>query len=188
MADDFTRRFQYGLSDLPVEPPDDPNAMFSPNGFTAIGMQRAGQAQHMPAQFRLPARRMPPPYPGQRGLAPGGGQLPEIPVPPWWKYVGPMLDAAQLLPNILESRARGKRRSNGNACHERYEEEEAECRRNNVDPAHRDFLSGCITRAEDRRNMCLRNGGRPHPDEPAKWRAGSDKNPGDEEVWRNPDR
>lgn len=107
MADDFTRRFQYGLSDLPVEPPDDPNTLFSPNGFTAIGMQRAGQAQHMPAQFRLPARRMPPPYPGQHGLAPGGGQLPEIPVPEWWKFVGPML---QILPRMATGSGGGAER------------------------------------------------------------------------------
>jgi hypothetical protein len=103
MPDDFTQRFQYGLNDLPLEPPDDPNTLFSPNGFTSIGMQRAGSAQVIPAQFRVLGRGMQPPgwYPNQgRGLAPGGGPVTEIPMPEAWKTLktwGP------LLPEILRS-------------------------------------------------------------------------------------
>jgi hypothetical protein len=103
MPDDFTQGFQYGLNDLPLEPPDDPNTLFSPNGFTSIGMQRAGSAQVIPAQIRVPGPGMQPPgwYPNQgRGLAPGGGPVTEIPMPEAWKTLktwGP------LLPEILRS-------------------------------------------------------------------------------------
>jgi hypothetical protein len=103
MPDDFTQGFQYGLNDLPLEPPDDPNTLFSPNGFTSIGMQRAGSAQVIPAQFKVLGRGMQPPgwYPNQgRGLAPGGGPVTEIPMPEAWKTLkkwGP------LLPEILRS-------------------------------------------------------------------------------------
>ena len=35
---------------------------------------------------------------------------------------------------------------------------------------------------------CIANGGRPSSDEPRQWRAGSDKNRGDEEISKNLDR
>lgn len=46
--------FGYGLNDLPLEPPDDPNRLRSPDADTSIGMQRGGQAHFIPAQSQLP--------------------------------------------------------------------------------------------------------------------------------------
>lgn len=88
------------MNNLLLEPSDDPNTLFSPNGLTSIGMQRAAQAQVVPAQFRTLERGMQPPgsHPGQGGgPAPGGGPVTEIPIPEWWKTWGPAL------PEILRS-------------------------------------------------------------------------------------
>jgi hypothetical protein len=112
MPDDFTQRlFQYGLNDLPLEPPDDPNILFSPNGFTSIRMQRAAGTQVIPVQFRSLGRQVAPPgfYSGQgRGLAPGGGPVTEIPMPELWKTWGPVLGAiAKTLPSLMTGSGSG---------------------------------------------------------------------------------
>lgn len=102
--------FRFGLANLPLEPPDDPSALLteqrddpsalhSPADFVSIGMQRAAEAQVVPAQFRNSVRRMWPSssYPGQGGgLASGGGPVTEIPMPESWRRWGP------LLPEILQ--------------------------------------------------------------------------------------
>jgi hypothetical protein len=190
MPNDFAQRVPFGLNDLPIEPPDDPNTLFSPDGFASIGARRTSEGPVIPARYVR--RTYPGPaggiFPNQLGANPSVTKIPAPSIPDSWKILGEMMFGTQWLPIILENRARGKSRSRDDYCHERFTEEEAECRRNNVDPAHKDFLRGCIARAEDRRGKCISNKGRPHPDEPAKWRAGSDANPGDEEVWRNPDR
>jgi hypothetical protein len=188
--------FRIGLSNLPLEPPDnpstllteqrdDPSALYSPADFVSIGMQRVGEPQIVPAQFRSLGRQVAPPgfYPGQgRGLAPGGGRVTEIPMPEWWKTWGPAVQ--EMLPSVLMARRLGKKID----CHKRYEDEEAECWKNKDDYAHPDFLDGCLKTAAERRSGCIANGGRPSSDERPKWRAGSDKNPGDEEIYKNPDR
>lgn len=144
MADNFTRQFQYGLNNLPVEPPDDPNTLFSPNGFTSIGMQRVGQAQVVPAQFRVPLRR-PLPHPAQPGLAPGGGQLPEIPVPAWWKFVGPML---QVLPRIGNGPGVGGGREEID-CDKEWREARASCVEELAKPFPNKTMTGGYTNVED---------------------------------------
>lgn len=181
MAEDFTPRLPYGLSDLPAPPPDDFNPLYPPNDLASMGMQRAGEAQLVPAGFRLPLRRMSPPYPTQGGLAPGGGQLPEIPVPDWWKTWGPALGTGlQILPSIAAGRARRRgggatrsrsqaRDGDGDWCYQRYLQETKECDDNKDDYAHPDFLSACKRRATERWDHCNRNGGRPSPDEQFKW-------------------
>ena len=65
-------------------------------------------------------------------------------------------------------------------CYERNEDEVARCLARNRDPAHRPFTRGCIDRAAARRDLCIRNGGRPDPDEPLEW---SDR---DENTGINP--
>jgi hypothetical protein len=185
MADDFTQRFQYGLNNLPDEPPDDPNILFSPNGFTSIGTQRAAQAQVVPAQFRNSVRRMwsPGSYPGQGGgLAPGGGPVTEIPMPEWWKTWGPVLQ--EILPDLHPMAALGRERrrrgasagsrsqardDDGDWCYQRYLQELKECADNRDNYAHPDFEAACKKRATERWDKCNRNGGRPHPEEPLKW-------------------
>jgi hypothetical protein len=93
MLGNLTRGLRYGLNNLQEEPPDDPNSLFSSDGFTSIEMPGAGEAQVIPAQFRNGPRTWPPgAYPGQGGgLAPGGGPVTEIPMPGWWKKWGPVL-------------------------------------------------------------------------------------------------
>lgn len=82
MADDFAERFQFGLSDLPAEP-DDFNPLRPPGGPASMGTPPV-----VAAGFRLPIRRPAPvgPYPGPRWPAP------KIPIPEWWKALGPALE------------------------------------------------------------------------------------------------
>lgn len=127
MPDDFRETFPYGLSDLPLEPPDDPNALYPSADFLSIGRQRGAGAQFVPAQFRLPRPHQAPvgPYPAPAWPAPG--PAPEIPIPDWWKKWGPALGAAvQILPRIT-SGSFGGGDPNGPGCKEEWDEERAFC-------------------------------------------------------------
>ena len=155
--------FRFGLSNLPLEPPDDPSALlteqpddldtlFSPNGFTSIGMQRAARAQVVPAQLRLPVRRMPPPgsYPGQGGgLAPGGGPVTEIPMPEWWKTWGPALGAiAQSLPSLMTGSGSGAERDTPE-CKEEWADARDFCAKELAKPFPDTYRTGGYTNVED---------------------------------------
>lgn len=58
-------------------------------------------------------------------------------------------------------------------CYEREAREKARCRKR--DPS---FLFDCLQRAAIRRDLCVRNGGKPRPGEPGEWSGG------DEEIGR----
>jgi hypothetical protein len=76
----------------------------------------------------------------------------------------------------------GSRTSSGNReddCYKRYEEEEKDCDERYWRTTAKGQNRACKDRAKTRWDMCNRNGGTPHPDEPSQW---GDK---DEEVWRN---
>jgi hypothetical protein len=68
-------------------------------------------------------------------------------------------------------------------CYRRWEEERQECYDDDWIHAHPDYLPGCLKRADERRDSCIRNGGQPHPREPLKWDPDDD-----EESWINHDR
>ena len=55
-------------------------------------------------------------------------------------------------------------------CYERWEEESARCSQW-TDFKDWGAVSGCQERAAIRRNMCVSNGGSPHPNEPPEWSA-----------------
>jgi hypothetical protein len=74
---------------------------------------------------------------------------------------------------------RGRRKDDDDYCYERYLAEMARCAERKDDYAHADFRPACEDRATTRRDMCVRNGGRPDPREPREW------GPEDEEIWRN---
>jgi hypothetical protein len=200
--------FRYGLSNLPLEPPDnpgalltdqpdDPSALYSPADIASIGMQRAGQGQVVPARFGFrprPGQGPLGPFPNQGGLAPGGGQLPDIPIPEAWKTLWPML---QLLPSFHPMAALGGERRRRNAaassrsrareedgdwCHQRYQQEYKECQDNRENYAHPDFEDGCKKRATERWDKCNRNGGRPPLEELNKW------GKADEDIYFETDR
>lgn len=162
MADDFSQRFQYGLQDLPMEPPDDFNASNSPGGFPSTGAQHLPEPQIIAAGFRLPLPRRPavgplsaPPWPVPEILAPR--------IPDWWKVLGA---AAQILPRNASGfgGGGGGERGDGDLCYRRHEAEQGECRWR--DP---EFRRDCNQRATHRWDLCNRNGGRPSPSEPPKW-------------------
>ena len=56
----------------------------------------------------------------------------------------------------------------GDFCYRREKAERARC---NKWETYKDWgaVSGCLQRASIRRDMCIRNGGKPHPDEPPEW-------------------
>jgi hypothetical protein len=53
VSDNF-QKLPYGLNQLPAEPPDDPNALFSTDAFASATMQRAGQKGFTPTQSQRP--------------------------------------------------------------------------------------------------------------------------------------
>lgn len=171
MADDFTGRFQYGLNNLPMEPPDDFNALYSPYGFTSTGMQRLPEPQSISAGFGFPGLRRAP-----VGLFPAPeSPNPQNPVPglsDWWRMLGAGLQLYPMVASGLGSRrrsavgvSRNRRRSDDDEwCYQRHEAEDEEC--NARDPK---WIGGCKERAAERRNRCVQSGGRPPWDEPLKW-------------------
>lgn len=57
--------------------------------------------------------------------------------------------------------------SDNDRCYDRWEREDRAC--NNWSFLGPRAVRACQTRAADRRNMCIANGGKPHPDEPSEW-------------------
>jgi hypothetical protein len=178
MTDDFMQRFQYGLSDLPAPPPDEYDRLYRPAGIASTRMPPMQMPDVVTAGPRWPWPRDVPvgPYPG-----PNVPPL-QIPLLDTWKKWGPVLE---VFPHMISEFARRRARGKNDYCHERFEDEEKECLVHKGDSVHPDYYHGCIERAEERRRKCIANGGRPHPDEPPNWRPGTDRNPGDEETWRN---
>jgi RHS repeat-associated protein len=82
---------------------------------------------------------------------------------------------------VIVSKATSKT-GNCDKCHDRYEDEAQRCHSSAWQVAHPDYTRGCLRRAAYRRNMCIQNGGEPHPDEPPEWTPGGNH---DEETWRN---
>jgi hypothetical protein len=117
------------------------------------------------AQLVLPGRTVPPCVP----VSPPRIPLPAI--PDWLRDAWPFMRRA--MPGT------GGGGNNGNECYEREDAERGRCYRREQDYAHWDFLQACLKRAAERRNLCVRNGGRFPPSEPPEW------GPDDEEIWRN---
>lgn len=165
MPENFTETFQYGLNDLPLEPPDDFNSPYPSGQPSARRMPPLGASHVVQAGFGLPrARQFPPPWPAPGGSAP---PIPKPELPDWWRTLWPII---QLYPRLLRDFGggrggrRGKDGDDGDDCYERWEAEDTEC--NWREPQ---FVRGCKDRAADRRSLCYRNGGRPDPNEPPKW-------------------
>jgi hypothetical protein len=57
--------------------------------------------------------------------------------------------------------------SNNDFCHDRWQKEDAKCQQwSGLGPR---VVNACKDRAADRRTLCIRNKGRPHPDEPPEY-------------------
>jgi hypothetical protein len=144
------------------------------------------------------AGRVSPPVPGPAtdpnaihlaGMAgPFPGILPPLPpfVPGTPEWTENYIRAVQGLINAFRKLGGGRgggRRNNDDDdddyCGKRLAAEIARCYKRREDTAHQDFFDGCIERAKERWASCIRNKGRPHPDEPNEW------GPDDEEIWRN---
>ncbi len=70
----------------------------------------------------------------------------------------------------------------GDDCYSRLNKEKDRCWERKEDYVYPESLNACLERANARRNLCVKNGGKPHPDEPTEWDLA------DEEIWRNYDR
>jgi hypothetical protein len=127
--------------------PSAPTGQTDPNGVRVAGMAA--------------------PFPGLRPLPP----LPPIPgIPEWTDY---LIRGMQGLIHALRStgRGRGQRRrgDDDDYCYDRYLKEMDRCNERYDDYAHPDFLAACQGRAVIRRDLCIRNGGRPSLNEPHEW-------------------
>jgi hypothetical protein len=131
-----------------------------------------------PRPFRSP-NVTPFPGPGPLFPAPGSKEWTDYGVR---GYQG-LLDALRSL--LRRSKAKEAEEEDDDFCHRRFAQEQGRCYKWKWQIAHPDYFPGCMDRAKYRRDMCIRNGGQPHPDEPPEWRPGPDY---DEETWRNPNR
>lgn len=90
MAEDFTDRFRFGLSNLPDEPPDNFGSPYSAGSRGLMGTPPLDAPQVVQAGYRLP-------FPGR--LPPGPFPMPGQPVPPirmpqipeWWRPLAEVL-------------------------------------------------------------------------------------------------
>ena len=113
--------------------------------------------------------------------------LPPIPMPPmpdWLKVAGAIWRLYSKA--MSDAGGRGNKDSDDNDnednkddkdkkndteyCYEREADETKRCWDRKEDYVYPDFLyNGCLVRAKDRRNLCVKNGGKPNPDEPPEW-------------------
>ncbi len=107
--------------------------------------------------------------------------IPPLPVPGTPEWTDHFIRGLQGLIRAFTSSGRrgGRRSDDDDYCTDRLSAEMSRCDKRIDDYAHQDFLAACKQRAKHRWDLCNRNGGRPHPNEPNEW------GPEDEEIWRN---
>ena len=107
--------------------------------------------------------------------------LPPIPrpqLPEWWPNAEQLL---RLYSQMRYGRAgsRKKKDDDDDYCYEREKIERDRCYDRLEEYPHWDFKQACLDRAVERRDKCVRNGGRPDLSEKKEW------GPDDEEIWFN---
>jgi hypothetical protein len=140
----------------------------------------APQAKLVPVQWGGVLPR-PLPFPPVAPVPPGAPvppiSIPKPAIPDAWRALWAIL---QIYPRAMSGLQGGG--GDREDCHEREAKEVGRCWARKEDYAHPDYLWGCIRRSEHRRDLCVRNGGKPNPAEPPEWGVA------DEETWRNYDR
>ncbi len=110
----------------------------------------------------------------------GPGTVPPIPmpqIPEWWQKAQELL---KLYARMRSGKVGGRgRKDDDEYCYTREGSERGRCYSREEEYPHWDFRTACFDRATERRDMCVRNGGRPDPSEPPEW------GPYDEEVFLN---
>ncbi len=103
----------------------------------------------------------PPPIPGLPGTPPPGFHIPEFPIPSPGELC--MISPALCAMTIIVRNACAP----DNFCHDRWEREDGKCSKW-TGFGYR-WVQACRDRAAYRRGLCIRNGGKPDPDEPPEW-------------------
>lgn len=88
------------------------------------------------------------------------------PFGPWEKQYQEGMSGLYNYLRGLGSRA-GTSSGDDDFCYNRWEKEDARC--GQFYPFGVRYYQACKTRASDRRNLCIRNGGKPNPDEPDEY-------------------
>lgn len=164
MPKELSEMFPYGLSNLPMEPPEDPRALGAPAGAALFGSQSGTGAQMVPVQFRYPRPRQNPAgaYPAPEWAPPWPApQIPEPRIPDWLKTFGAAL---QLYPKIIAGSGGGGGGGDDEDCYQRWETENRNCNSRRAR-----YRPGCRERATERMRMCVQNRGKPSPNEPPEW-------------------
>jgi hypothetical protein len=88
----------------------------------------------------------------------------------WEPWADQFIKGMQGLINQFRSRSGASAPSGGDGddCYERWEREDARCKRFQPFEDKR-YFRACKERASARRDLCMRNGGRPDPEEPAEY-------------------
>jgi hypothetical protein len=112
------------------------------------------------------------------------GPVPPIPrpqLPDWWPKAEDLL---KLYAQMRYGRAgsRKKKDDDDDYCYAREKTERDRCYDRLEEYPHWDFKQACLDRAAERRDKCVRNGGRPDLSEKKEW------GPDDEEIWFNTER
>jgi hypothetical protein len=118
-------------------------------------------SQPPPSTLVVPVSGQPTTRPGWIPLGPGSG---------WEPWADQFIKGMQGLINQFRSRsgAGAPRGGDGEVCDDRWEREDARCKKFLPWKDKRHF-GACKERASERRNRCVRNGGRPDPEEPAEY-------------------
>ena len=109
------------------------------------------------------------------------GPVPPIPrpqLPEWWPKAEELL---KLYAQMRYGRVGGGRKKDDDDdyCYAREKKERDRCYARQEEYPHWDFKQACLDRAQERRDKCVRNGGRPDLSELSEW------GPDDEEVYLN---
>jgi hypothetical protein len=148
------------------------NTLHSINFASPAGAQSEFSMPRPTLVSTLPSR-IPRPWPAAPGYCPAPKQWPPPGPPPsmWDPPDDQGIGGLEGFLNFFRGRARGSGRGGGGDeqdCHGRYDAEYARC--NQFLPFNdKGHYRACTDRASARRNMCIRNGGKPDPNEPPEY-------------------
>jgi hypothetical protein len=117
--------------------------------------------QQSPSRFVVPVSGNATTRPGWIPMGPGTG---------WEPWADQFIKGMQGLINQFRSRSGGgaPRGGDGDDCYDRWEREDARCKQF-LPFKDKRYFGACKERASMRRDLCVRNGGRPDPAEPREY-------------------
>jgi hypothetical protein len=159
----------FGTVRPPLSSMASPFGLLQPQPPAGYGVSDAARPSEIPSAFQQPSpSTLVVPVSDQATTRPGW--IPLGPGSGWEPWADQFIKGMQGLINHFRSRSGAGAPSGGDGedCFDRWEREDDRCKEF-LPWRDKRYFRGCKERASERRNSCVRNGGRPDPKEPAEY-------------------